>query len=89
MGPLEVQPSAAFAAGGAGVGQFPQRKLSGDLKLRLARLPSLGGEGGGDGRGGGGDAGRSRRVGAYSSRREHTDGPGVRSGVGVLVREIV
>lgn len=80
MGPADVRPSAAIAAGGAGVGKFPQRKLSGDLKLRLARLPSLGGEGvGGDGKGGGGrDASLSRLGGACSSRRERTEGLGVR-----------
>eukprot|EP00903_Cladosiphon_okamuranus_P020369 g18689.t1 len=75
MGPVDVQPSAAVAAGGGRISKFPQRKLSGDLKLRLARLPSLGAEGGG------GDVGKSRHGGACSSRRASTDGIGThRSG---------
>ena len=74
MSSIDVQPAAAVAAGGGGIGKFPQRKLSGDLKLRLARLPSLGGEGGG------GDPGKSYRGGACSSRRARTDGLGVRLG---------
>lgn len=78
MSPVDVQPSAAIEAGGGGIGKFPQRKLSGDLKLRLARLPSLGGEGGGGG--GGGDAGKYRHGGACSSRRVCTNGLGVRHG---------
>lgn len=78
MGLADVKPSAATGAGGVGTGKFPQRKLSGDLKLRLARLPSLGGDGGGDGRGAGSDAEKFRRGTTCSSRRERTDGSGVR-----------
>eukprot|EP00752_Nemacystus_decipiens_P011556 g10262.t1 len=72
MGLADVQPSAAIAAGSGGTGKFPQRKLSGDLKLRLARLPSLGG----DGRGSGGDPGKFRRGSACGSQRERTEAPG-------------
>ncbi|CAN0309264.1 unnamed protein product [Pylaiella littoralis] len=57
--------------GGTGGGKFPKRQLSGDLKLRLARLPSLGGggSGGGGGGNGGGEGGGGRRK--PSSTREH------------------
>lgn len=34
------------SVGSGDSGAFPKRQLSGDLRLRLARLPSLGGEGG-------------------------------------------
>ncbi|CAM9642796.1 unnamed protein product [Ectocarpus sp. 6 AP-2014] len=48
MGPVvqaQPSPAAATCGGSSGGGKFPTRKLSGDLKLRLARLPSLGGGG--------------------------------------------
>lgn len=48
MGPIvqaQSSPAAAACGGSGGGGKFPTRKLSGDLKLRLARLPSLGGGG--------------------------------------------
>ncbi|CAN0330364.1 unnamed protein product [Ectocarpus fasciculatus] len=79
MGPVvqaQPSPAAATCGGSGGGGKFPTRKLSGDLKLRLARLPSLGGggvpaggeldiarrgsAGGGGGGGGGGNSCRGR-----------------------------
>lgn len=83
MSSADVQPSGVPASGGRGGGGFPKRPLNGDLKLRLSRLPSLGGGGGGSG-GGHGDGEISRRGGVVSNRKGRSAGFGVRhAGCGV------
>jgi len=72
MSSVNVQPSGGSAGGEHGGGEFPKRQLNGDLKLRLSRLPSLGGGGHGDGE-------ISRRGSAVSSRKARSAGRGVRS----------